>query len=124
MALFRVVRPRPTPSPALRAAVEVLMWVIAEHRHEFSALARTGTLRTDYEAFRSSLQMQGFRVTGLEAIERARALRALGEYADGRGDLVAAEWFFDHAVRLDPKVGSASRLKAIRSARATFEAPR
>jgi hypothetical protein len=47
---------------------------LQESRREFDRVDPTGQLRMRYEVFRCDLEQVGFKVSGLERLERARAI--------------------------------------------------
>ena len=116
--------PPPAPQPPsadLCAIIEPFMALLQEARWEFDRVDPTGRLRHRYEVFRCDLAQAGFKVSGLERLERARAYRRLGEIADLSGDPVRAIRFYRAALASWPQVGVTRRLRALERAGWTAE---
>jgi hypothetical protein len=104
------------PSADLRAIIEPFMELLQKSRREFGRVDPTGQLRMRYEVFRCDLEQAGFKVSGLERLERARAYRRLGEIADLSGDPVRAIRFYRAALASWAQVGVKRRLHALERA--------
>jgi hypothetical protein len=89
--------------------VVALMEALADVRWELDQVDRRGKLRLAYEAFRCELERAGLPVRWATRRDRAKGHRRLGELAETRGDVVAAVWHFDQAVRAWRDVGCRRR---------------
>ena len=92
----------------LRIAVESLMEVMQQHREQFPAKARA-----QYERFRCEMEVAGFGVHSYAALDRAARQRRMGELAEHRGDVSAAIWHYQQAVKAHAAVGVKRRLEAL-----------
>lgn len=81
---------------------------------EWYELGYTRRADNDLEGAREAFEMAvGTTRAPLSAAARAGALRALGELADVRDDVVEAVRQYRRALEVDPKIGVSKRLKAL-----------
>lgn len=112
--LARVRRTHLQVPPDVSLIVSALMEALATERHAFNDYDRTGRLEQSYESFRCYLRVAGFADGWQHRRDRALGHRRLGELAEGRGDLVAALWHYDQAVKSWKNVGCRRRRTKLR----------
>jgi hypothetical protein len=88
--------------------VQALMEALSDVREELGptvGFGPTGKLRRAYEMFRCELDRAGMPLRFETQQHRARGHRRLGQIAEARGDVTAAVWHYDMAVRCWRDVG-------------------
>lgn len=93
--------------------VVALMEALADVRWELDQVDRRGKLRLAYEHFRCELERAGLPVRWTSRRDRAKGHRRVGELAEARGDVVAAVWHYDQAVRSWKAIGSTRKRRQI-----------
>lgn len=101
------------PDAELRLVIAALMELLEERRERLDQFG--GDLRRRYEVFRCALEESGFALdTTTERKNRAHAQRKLGELAERRGNVDAALFFYELALRSWPEIGCRRRLEWLR----------
>lgn len=105
--------PQLEPDAELRLIVSALMEVLADRRELLDKFG--GDLRRRYELFRCAVEESGFGIdTTAEQKARAEKQRRLGELAEKRGNVDAAIFFYELALRSWSAIGCRRRLEWLR----------